>query len=281
MRALPKFFMREARASVFALGLFAGLGLSHLPMPLARYDFLLVWCLGLQVWMVRSGRERGREIAIVAAFHLLGLGLEAYKVRHGSWSYPEPALTKVWRVPLYSGFMYASVASYMLGARSELGLRVVAMPPRWTLALALGAIYANFLLARVFGDVRWPLVVGLVLLLYRVRVEFAWGEGRARMPLVLSLALIGGFVFLAENLCTALGAWVYPHQALGWRPVEAGKIVSWGLMSTVAFLALWLLGGFRRREDRPSGARASGRSRGRASGGSPLARPPARRGSRR
>ena len=64
------------------------------------------------------------------------------------------------------------------------------------------------------------------------------------MPIHVAMALIGFFVFLAENVCTALGAWVYPHQANGWHPVESGKIVSWILMSAVAFLAIMLMGGF-------------------------------------
>lgn len=258
MRAFAGFFLQEVRASVFALGVFLGLALSHLALPLARYDFLLLWCLGLQAAMIATGRERGREIAIVAAFHLLGLGLEAYKVRHGSWSYPEPAITKLFDVPLYSGFMYASVASYMLGAKAVFGLRFERMPPRWVLATGLVAIYANFLLARLFGDVRWTIVLLLVAAFWPARVEFAYGSGRARMPLLVSLALIGLFVFFAENVCTALGAWVYPHQATGWRPVEAGKIVSWILMSTVAFLAITLMGGFGRNDesDRRLGRRA-------------------------
>lgn len=64
------------------------------------------------------------------------------------------------------------------------------------------------------------------------------------MPVLLSLALIGLFVFFAENLCTWLSAWVYPHQSYGWRPVEAGKVLAWTLMSTVAFIAITLMNGF-------------------------------------
>lgn len=228
-----------------------GLGVSGV-QPLARYDFLLVWCLGLQIWMIVSGRERGREVLIVAAFHLLGLGLEAYKVRHGSWSYPEAAWTKLAiGVPVYSGFMYAGVASYMLSARRVLGLRFLGTPPGWVLGLLLVAVYANFLLARTFGDVRWPLLILIAVVLSRWTVGFDYGGGRRRMPVLISLFLIGVFVYFAENLCTYLGAWVYPHQREGWRPVEIGKIVSWGLMSGVALLAITLLGGFR---EQPSGS---------------------------
>ncbi|RYG86385.1 DUF817 family protein [bacterium] len=246
MRALLAFFTAEAEAGLFGWGVFAGLALSHLPLPIARYDFLLLWCLGLQAWMMLSGRERGREIAIVAAFHLLGLGLEMYKVRYGSWSYPESAVTKVLDVPLYSGFMYASVASYMMNARRTLNLRFHGVPAAPMLVLGTGAIYANFLLARRFGDVRGWILAGLALLLWPMRVEFDWNRKRTRMPILVALTLIGFFVFLAENVCTALGAWVYPHQAAGWQPVEMGKIVSWILMSTVALLVITLMGGFGR-----------------------------------
>jgi uncharacterized membrane protein YoaT (DUF817 family) len=34
----------------------------------------------------------------------------------GSWAYPEPALTKIFGVPLYSGFLHAAVGSYVVAA---------------------------------------------------------------------------------------------------------------------------------------------------------------------
>ncbi len=42
--------------------------------------------------MYRSGLETRDEIKVICVFHFIGLLLELYKVRMGSWSYPEPGL---------------------------------------------------------------------------------------------------------------------------------------------------------------------------------------------
>src|SRR3712207_8122890 len=54
--------------------------------------------------------------SVIFGFHLVGLALELYKVRQGSWSYPDTGLATVGGVPLYSGFMYAAVGSYVCQA---------------------------------------------------------------------------------------------------------------------------------------------------------------------
>jgi uncharacterized membrane protein YoaT (DUF817 family) len=56
------------------------------------------------------------------------------------------------------------------------------------------------------------------------------------MPLVASFFLIGLFVWFAENLCTYLGAWEYPHQRAGWSMVGLGKLSSWCLLVIVSFI---------------------------------------------
>ena len=109
---LLRFAWLEARACAFAVVIFAGLALSTLvPLPIARYDALLVYGVvaTLAFWALRL--ETGREVLGTLAFHLVGLVFEVLKVRLGSWSYPEEALTKIGGVPLYSGFMYAAMGS--------------------------------------------------------------------------------------------------------------------------------------------------------------------------
>jgi hypothetical protein len=56
------------------------------------------------------------------------------------------------------------------------------------------------------------------------------------MPLVLSFALIGFFVWVAENISTYLGAWVYAEQRAGWRVVSLWIISSWVLLVIVSFI---------------------------------------------
>ena len=63
--------------------------------------------------MYKTKMETKQEIYIICVFHLVGLAMEIFKVNMGSWNYPDYSITKVFGVPLYSGFMYASVASYI------------------------------------------------------------------------------------------------------------------------------------------------------------------------
>ena len=68
--------------------------------------------------------ETPRELLVVCIFHILGLVLEIFKVAAGSWEYPESGIATVAGVPLYAGFMYAAVGSYICQAfrRFDLGL---------------------------------------------------------------------------------------------------------------------------------------------------------------
>ncbi|HLU82675.1 MAG TPA: DUF817 family protein, partial [Trueperaceae bacterium] len=132
---LLHFGAKNARACLFPVFIFAMLALSQLlPLPIARYDFMLIACLALQGFMLATGLETRDELKVITLFHLLGLGLELFKVHVGSWMYPETALFKIWGVPLYSGFMYASVASFMIQAWRLLTLRFLHWPPAYLVA---------------------------------------------------------------------------------------------------------------------------------------------------
>lgn len=114
------FGIKEARACLF-VGLFLA---AVIPLPragiagLSRYDALLAIALLIQVWMVRTGLETMDELKAICLFHVIGFALEAFKVSASiaSWSYPDFAYTKVFGVPLFAGFMYAAVGSYVVQA---------------------------------------------------------------------------------------------------------------------------------------------------------------------
>lgn len=237
---LLRFAALQARACSFALVIFAGLALSTLvPLPIARYDALLAYGVAatLVFWVTRL--ETGREIVATCLFHLVGLAFELVKVRFGSWSYPEPAITKVAGVPLYSGFLYAAVGSYIGMAWRLFGLRLTRYRP-WPTALVAAAIYANFLTHHVLPDARLPLTVLLLVVMRGTWVHYTVGRGSAaaryRMPLPLAMLLIGVFLWLAENVSTFFRAWQYPHQAGGWELVHVGKLGSWALLVVVSFV---------------------------------------------
>ena len=231
---LLRFAWLEARACAFAVVIFAGLALSTVvPLPIARYDALLVYGVvaTLAFWALRL--ETGREVLGTLAFHLVGLVFEMLKVRLGSWAYPEDALTKVAGVPLYSGFMYAAVGSYIARAWRLMDLRLTRYRP-WPTAVLAVAIYANFLTHHFLPDVRVVLALLLLAATWRTWVHYTVGPSRYRMPLALSFVLIGFFLWLAENISTVFEAYRYPDQADGWSMVHVGKFGSWALLVVVS-----------------------------------------------
>jgi uncharacterized membrane protein YoaT (DUF817 family) len=155
------FGIKQARACLFVALFFAAVlltpraGLFGVP----RYDLLLAAAIGIQAWMVWAGLETWDELKAVSLFHMVGFALEAFKVSGGiqSWSYPDFAYTKLFGVPLFSGFMYAAVGSYIIQAWRLLDLRIRHHPPYWMAALIALLIYARWdcMPAPACCTVRW------------------------------------------------------------------------------------------------------------------------------
>ncbi|MFJ5547651.1 DUF817 domain-containing protein [Streptomyces sp. NPDC093225] len=236
-RQLLLFGWTQVRCCLFAAALFCGMAASTLlpPLPVARYDLLLAYGILLTAGFLVLRWETRGEAAVIALCHLLGLLFELVKVRVGSWSYPEDALTKVAGVPLYGGFMYAAVGSYVCRAWRLFDLGLTGYRPRATAAVA-AALYANFLTHHWFTDLRWVLGALLLAVTAGTWVTYRVGERRHRMPLAVAFALIGFFLWVAENVATYLGAWTYPSQAVAWQPVALSKWLSWGLLISVTFV---------------------------------------------
>ena len=233
---LCRFVGVQVQCCLFAAAVFVGLAVSRVvPLPVPRYDALLVYALVLTLICYLVRLETGREVAVIFGFHLIGLALELFKVSVGSWSYPEHSRAKVAGVPLYSGFMYAAVGSYICQAFRRLDLRVDRFAWAPAVALALAA-YANFFTHHYLPDLRWAIAVGFVVVLWRSRVSYTVGPRRYAMPLSVSFVLIGFFLWVAENAATVLGAWQYPDQAQLWQMVHVGKWGSWALLVSLSFV---------------------------------------------
>jgi uncharacterized membrane protein YoaT (DUF817 family) len=127
------FGVKQAAACVFAGSFLFLLAISsHISIfGLARYDFLFLSAIAIQIVLVAVRLENWREVAVLSLFHLIGMGLELFKTSPSirSWSYPEHAFFHLRTVPLYSGFMYASVASYIMQSWRLMKLRITAFPP--------------------------------------------------------------------------------------------------------------------------------------------------------
>ena len=234
------FGLKQAASCVFAGSFLFLLAISsHVSIPgLARYDFLFLGAIAIQIVLVAVRLENWREVAVLSLFHLVGIGLELFKTSPAirSWSYPEPAFFHLKTVPLYSGFMYASVASYIMQSWRIMRLKLTEFPS-FTLAVGLSAaIYANFFTNHYMVDLRWPLAACVLLLFRRTQVNFIVIKNERRMPLALSFVLIGFFIWVAENIATYFGAWQYPHQKRQWAIVGPTKISSWMLLVIISFI---------------------------------------------
>lgn len=233
------FGLKEARACLFVGLFFAAVFLVPRQglLGLLRYDVLLVLALAIQGWMVWARLETLDELKAISVFHLVGFALEVFKTSGGiqSWSYPDFAYSKLFGVPLFAGFMYAAVGSYIIQAWRLLDLRVAHHPPHWMAALVAAAIYANFFTHHYIGDYRWYLAACALGLYARASVVFRPLDRERRMPLLLAFVLIGFFIWLAENISTFFGVWRYPNQLGAWSVVHVGKWSSWSLLVVMTF----------------------------------------------
>jgi len=233
------FGLKEARACLFA-GLFF---VAVFTVPRAgwfgvpRYDLLLIIAVGIQCVMFWTGLETWDEVKAITLFHLLGIALEVFKTSPaiGSWSYPDFAYTKLFGVPLFSGFMYAAVGSYMIQAWRLLDLRIDHHPPYWMAWVVAILIYANFFTHHFIGDYRWYIATLALGLYARSIVIFRPMDRDRRMPLLLAFILIGLFIWLAENISTFFSIWSYPDQLGAWSIVHVAKWSSWSLLVIMTF----------------------------------------------
>ena len=233
------FGIKQARACLFVGLFFAAVfsipraGVGGLP----RYDVLLLIALGIQGWMVWTKLETLDELKAIFLFHLVGFALEVFKTSNAikSWSYPDFAYSKLFGVPLFSGFMYAAVGSYIIQAWRLFDLRVHHHPPYWMAAAMAILIYANFFTHHYIGDYRWYIAACALGLYARATVVFRSLDRERAMPLLSSFVLIGFFIWLAENISTFFGVWKYPNQLGAWSTVHLGKWSSWSLLVIMTF----------------------------------------------
>ncbi|WP_313395024.1 DUF817 domain-containing protein [Sphingobium yanoikuyae] len=214
--------------------------------PLHRYDFLTLAAVTIQIAMLALRLESPREALVICAFHLIGTIMELFKTHAGSWVYPEASLLHIGPVPLFSGFMYAAVGSYIARVWRIFDFGFSRYPPVWATVLLASAIYVNFFAHHWLPDVRIALFAAAILLFGRSWIWFTpWREPR-RMPLLLGFFLVALFIWLAENIGTFANAWTYPSQRHGWEMVSLMKLGAWYLLMIISFVLVSLIHGIRR-----------------------------------
>ncbi|TKW68339.1 MAG: DUF817 domain-containing protein [Paracoccus denitrificans] len=203
---------------------------------LNRYDALFVFALSVQILFLALKMESWAEARVILLFHVTGTAMELFKTYAGSWSYPEDAIFRIAGVPLFSGFMYASVGSFIARAIRNFDMRYVPYPPFWVTVLLAVAIYVNFFAHHYLPDIRWLLFAATVLIYGRTWIWFR-PRGWYRMPMVLSAFLASIFLWVAENIGTHTGTWLYAGQTET-QLVSFAKIGSWYLLLFVSFVTV-------------------------------------------
>ncbi|WP_445242170.1 DUF817 domain-containing protein [Methylovirgula sp. 4M-Z18] len=208
---------------------------------LARYDFLTLAAIALQVAMLRWKLETWDEAKVIALFHIVGTAMEIYKTAVGSWIYPEPSLLHIGGVPLFSGFMYASVGSYITRVWRVCDFRFTGHPPLWQVYLLAAGIYLNFFTLRSIGDMRVVLFIAAALIFRRSWIHFRVWRAHRKMPLVTACFCNAFFLWLAENIGTLTRTWTYPSQSVAWSMVGFGKLGSWYLLLIISYAMVTLV----------------------------------------
>ncbi|AUX79761.1 MULTISPECIES: DUF817 domain-containing protein [Sinorhizobium] len=239
------FGLKQAWACLFGGLLLALIIASHQFWPedalLARYDFLFLAALGIQFAMLAARLETSSEAKVILIFHVVGTVMEVFKTAAGSWMYPEESIFRIGAVPLFSGFMYAAVGSYLARISRIFDMRYTHYPPVWSTALLAVAIYVNFFSHHFTIDVRYGLFAATAIIYLRTVVHYRVFRFRHRMPLMLGFLLVALFIWFAENIATWSRAWIYPSQSHGWTPVSINKLGAWYLLMIISFVLVTLV----------------------------------------
>ena len=238
---LVMFTLKQAWACLFGALMLAGLIISDLiwnnAWAVQRYDALVTYAITLQALFLIFKLETLAEARVILLFHLTGTAMEIFKVNAGSWAYPEPALLKIWGVPLFSGFMYAAVGSFIARVIRIFDMKFAPYPPLW-MTFTLGTlIYLNFFTHHYIWDARYLLFAATLILFIRTRVWFRIADADYWMPLPLATLLTSFFLWVAENVGTGTGTWIYAG-ADGIAMVSLAKLGSWYLLLYVSFVTV-------------------------------------------
>ncbi len=241
MIELWHFFIANARASYFGaflLSVFLITEIVTIPF-ISRYDFIFLTAVGFQICALLFKFEQLKEFFVIIIFHILATGMELFKTNPtiGSWAYPGIGETffALSTVPLFSGFLYSAVGSYISRAFMYLKLTYKHFPAYYNLWILAVLIYINFFTHHFFYDLRYILFVYVVCVFFRTSIHFQVYEKVRKMPFLLAAFLTAFFVWIAENIGTFTTIWLYPSQIEYWHLVSFNKIGSWFLLLILSF----------------------------------------------
>lgn len=235
------FFLANAQASAFGgflLGIFLITEFVSVPM-LSRYDTIFLAALAYQAAALLFKYERPKEFLVILVFHVLATGMELFKTHPsvGSWTYPSvgSAIFVIGTVPLFSGFLYSAVGSYISRSFTFLELTYERFPAYFHLWILAILTYVNFFTHHFWYDIRYILFAYVFIIFWRTSVRFRVYEKYRTMPFLLTVVLTSFFLWIAENIGTFTRIWLYPSQVAEWHIVSLDKMGSWFLLLILSF----------------------------------------------
>lgn len=209
------------------------------------YDLIFLAVVCFQVFLIFSKRESLKEFRVIILFHIVATIMELFKTSKaiGSWSYPmvESAFFVIATVPLFTGFLYSAVGSYISRSIQIFDMKFYEYPSKINSGLLALLIYINFFTHHFFYDMRYILFLGIVILFGKTKIYFTITERVRSIPFILAGFLAAFFVWLVENFSSYMGVWLYPNQVNTWQMVSVQKIGSWFLLLVVSFVLISLI----------------------------------------
>lgn len=235
------FFVANLRSSAFGaflLSVFLATEIITVP-GISRYDCIFLSAVAFQATALIFRFESLREFSVIIMFHVLATIMELFKTSPaiGSWVYPAAgsAIFVLGTVPLFTGFLYSAIGSYISRAFVFLRLSYGNFPAYFHLWILAALIYLNFFMHHFTYDIRYLLFAYVFVIFFKTKIYFQVYQKKRNMPFVVATFLAALFVWIAENVGTFTRIWLYPSQLEHWHLVSLGKLGSWFLLLILSF----------------------------------------------
>ncbi len=240
------FGLKQAYACLFGGFLLGVMIASNYWYPiegLHRYDFIFLAAIAFQIFLLTFKLETLRESIVIIVFHFVATLMELFKTSDaiGSWTYPEEYFFGIGNVPLFTGFMYSAVGSYIARVWRIFEFKYSYYPSKTATIILVILIYLNFFTHHYIWDLRWILLLTTIFLFYRTHIYFKVINTYRHMPLLVGWFLVALFIWFAENIATFTNIWIYPNQTDQWQLVSLAKLSSWYLLMLLSFVLVSLI----------------------------------------
>ena len=247
------FGLKQAYASIFGGLLLATMIITSYWYPLEgihRYDFIFLAAIAFQIILLATKLETIRESLVIIVFHVVATIMELFKTSDaiGSWIYPEEYFFGVGNVPLFTGFMYSAVGSYIARIWRLFEFEFSFYPSKIITLILVTLIYINFFTHHYIWDMRWVLLGITVVIFYKTNIYFRVVKTHRHMPILVGWFLVAVFIWFAENIATYANIWIYPNQVGEWEMVSVAKLSSWYLLMMLSFVLVSLINSVHVRE---------------------------------